>query len=214
MRSAGGEEAAATPIRSAPDTSLGRLMNGRDGASASGIAPVYARPFGTSSTYLFRLGFLDGKEGFIFHFLQAFWYRLLVDINRDELTANKTRIQSWPSRRRKGLTTRPKEGIRDQYLHEHSRINAFHGDASVALFSTGSCRRHGRRAIQPVEHQAGFVVVCPAGAELWRRLRGDLDHQPAESLFSMATTAARPEERDAGVAMKRINARSSCRYGP
>ena len=35
--------------------------------------------------YVFRLGFLDGKEGFIFHFMQAFWYRLLVDINRDEL---------------------------------------------------------------------------------------------------------------------------------
>ena len=32
-----------------------------------------------------RLGFLDGKEGFIFHFMQAWWYRLLVDINRDEL---------------------------------------------------------------------------------------------------------------------------------
>jgi hypothetical protein len=31
-----------------------------------------------------RLGFLDGKEGFVFHVLQAFWYRLLVDINIDE----------------------------------------------------------------------------------------------------------------------------------
>lgn len=29
--------------------------------------------------YFFRLGFLDGKEGFIFHFLQGFWYRFLVD---------------------------------------------------------------------------------------------------------------------------------------
>lgn len=29
--------------------------------------------------YFFRLGFLDGKEGLIFHFLQAFWYRFLVD---------------------------------------------------------------------------------------------------------------------------------------
>lgn len=30
--------------------------------------------------YFLRLGFLDGKEGLIFHFLQGFWYRLLVDI--------------------------------------------------------------------------------------------------------------------------------------
>lgn len=29
--------------------------------------------------YYFKLGFLDGPEGRIFHFLQAFWYRFLVD---------------------------------------------------------------------------------------------------------------------------------------
>jgi glycosyltransferase involved in cell wall biosynthesis len=29
--------------------------------------------------YFVRLGFLDGKEGLIFHFLQGFWYRFLVD---------------------------------------------------------------------------------------------------------------------------------------
>jgi hypothetical protein len=29
--------------------------------------------------YFIRLGFLDGKEGAIFHFLQGFWYRYLVD---------------------------------------------------------------------------------------------------------------------------------------
>ncbi len=29
--------------------------------------------------YFFRLGFLDGVSGFIFHFMQGFWYRLLVD---------------------------------------------------------------------------------------------------------------------------------------
>ena len=29
--------------------------------------------------YYFKLGFLDGKEGKIFTFLQAYWYRFLVD---------------------------------------------------------------------------------------------------------------------------------------
>ena len=29
--------------------------------------------------YFLRLGFLDGKEGLVFHFLQGFWYRFLVD---------------------------------------------------------------------------------------------------------------------------------------
>jgi glycosyltransferase involved in cell wall biosynthesis len=29
--------------------------------------------------YIFKLGFLDGKRGVIWHFLQGFWYRFLVD---------------------------------------------------------------------------------------------------------------------------------------
>lgn len=29
--------------------------------------------------YILRLGFLDGREGFLWHFLQGFWYRTLAD---------------------------------------------------------------------------------------------------------------------------------------
>ena len=29
--------------------------------------------------YFIRLGFLDGKEGFLWHFLQGWWYRTLAD---------------------------------------------------------------------------------------------------------------------------------------
>jgi glycosyltransferase involved in cell wall biosynthesis len=35
--------------------------------------------------YFLRLGFLDGKEGLIYHSLQAFWYRFLVDAKLYEL---------------------------------------------------------------------------------------------------------------------------------
>ncbi|TSA44771.1 glycosyltransferase family 2 protein [bacterium] len=35
--------------------------------------------------YFLRLGFLDGKAGLIFHFLQGFWYRFLVDAKIYEL---------------------------------------------------------------------------------------------------------------------------------
>jgi hypothetical protein len=35
--------------------------------------------------YVIRLGFLDGGKGFVFHFLQGFWYRLLVDIKVQEV---------------------------------------------------------------------------------------------------------------------------------
>ena len=48
--------------------------------------PLYWRPtLYFLYRYVLRLGFLDGREGFVFHVLQAFWYRLLVDINIDEL---------------------------------------------------------------------------------------------------------------------------------
>jgi glycosyltransferase involved in cell wall biosynthesis len=48
--------------------------------------PLYVRPFAYFFyRYLLRLGFLDGKQGAIFHFLQAFWFRLLVDIQIDDM---------------------------------------------------------------------------------------------------------------------------------
>jgi exosortase/archaeosortase family protein len=48
--------------------------------------PRYARPvlyFGYRM--IFQLGFLDGKTGIIFHFLQAFWFRLMIDVKIEEL---------------------------------------------------------------------------------------------------------------------------------
>ncbi|TWR25201.1 glycosyltransferase family 2 protein [Mucilaginibacter pallidiroseus] len=34
---------------------------------------------------IFKLGILDGRTGIIFHFMQGFWFRLVVDIKIDEL---------------------------------------------------------------------------------------------------------------------------------
>lgn len=55
---------------------------------------VYSRlPIGLRSTlyfiyrYLFRLGFLDGGKGFLWHFMQGYWYRLLVDVKIMEIEA-------------------------------------------------------------------------------------------------------------------------------
>jgi glycosyltransferase involved in cell wall biosynthesis len=48
--------------------------------------PLFIRPalyFGYR--YFLLLGILDGKNGFVFHFLQAFWFRLVVDIRLQEL---------------------------------------------------------------------------------------------------------------------------------
>ncbi len=45
-----------------------------------GRAPLFVRPFAYwLYRYVARLGFLDGVEGLIFHFLQGCWYRFLID---------------------------------------------------------------------------------------------------------------------------------------
>lgn len=53
--------------------------------------PLFLRPcLYVAYRYVLRGGFLDGREGFVFHVLQGFWYRLLVDINISEQTAIPT----------------------------------------------------------------------------------------------------------------------------
>jgi glycosyltransferase involved in cell wall biosynthesis len=45
-----------------------------------GRAPLFVRPFVYwFYRYVLRLGFLDGIEGLVFHFLQGCWYRFLID---------------------------------------------------------------------------------------------------------------------------------------
>ena len=43
-------------------------------------APLFVRPYALFFyRYFLRLGFLDGREGFIFWTLQTFWFRFLID---------------------------------------------------------------------------------------------------------------------------------------
>lgn len=57
-------------------------------------APLYVRPFlFFAYRYFLRAGFLDGRNGLVFHILQAFWFRLIVDIRiaeiEEEITAGR-----------------------------------------------------------------------------------------------------------------------------
>lgn len=48
--------------------------------------PLFIRPFiNFFLRYILKAGFLDGKEGFLWHILQGFWYRMLVDAKIFEL---------------------------------------------------------------------------------------------------------------------------------
>ena len=48
--------------------------------------PRFLRPF-LYFTYrmVFQLGILDGRTGILFHFLQGFWFRIIVDVKINEL---------------------------------------------------------------------------------------------------------------------------------
>jgi glycosyltransferase involved in cell wall biosynthesis len=70
--------------------------------------PLYVRPVVYFLyRYILRLGFLDGRQGFVFHFLHAYWYRLLVDINLDELSAGPGEPSGAPSGAPSGEPRRP-----------------------------------------------------------------------------------------------------------
>ena len=50
------------------------------------LMPPLIRPFFYFFyRYFFKFGFLDGKEGFIFHFLHALWFYFLIDVKYLEL---------------------------------------------------------------------------------------------------------------------------------
>lgn len=55
--------------------------------------------------YVLGRGFLDGKSGFFFHFLQAFWYRTLVDAKLTELeqAAEKENLSPYDLLSRDGI---------------------------------------------------------------------------------------------------------------
>ncbi len=56
--------------------------------------PRYVRPMiYFIQRVIFQLGILDGRTGIIFHFLQGFWFRLIVDIKIDELIKQQKDVQ-------------------------------------------------------------------------------------------------------------------------
>lgn len=69
--------------------------------------PLFTRPI---IYFLFRyigqLGFLDGRKGFVWHFLQGLWYRFLVDAKLMEVYNH---------------TGHDKQAIIDYFKHEHGR---------------------------------------------------------------------------------------------
>ena len=51
--------------------------------------PLFVRPFVNFFVrYICKVGFLDGKAGFVWHILQGFWYRMLVDAKIYEMKKN------------------------------------------------------------------------------------------------------------------------------
>ena len=65
--------------------------------------PRYLRPT-LYFTYrmVFQLGILDGRTGIIFHFLQGFWFRLIVDVKIDEILQQKNPDNNAGANKQKG----------------------------------------------------------------------------------------------------------------
>jgi len=53
--------------------------------------PRFVRPFiYFGYRMIFQLGILDGKTGVLFHFLQGFWFRLIIDVKIEEKLKNRS----------------------------------------------------------------------------------------------------------------------------
>ena len=74
--------------------------------------PLFIRPFiNFFIRYVLRGGFLDGREGFIWHVLQGFWYRFLVDAKIFEIKKSC----HWDD-------NLIKEYIRNENIHHHHML--------------------------------------------------------------------------------------------
>ena len=63
-------------------------------------SPLFVRPFvNFFLRYVLKGGFRDGKEGFIWHILQGFWYRMLVDAKvyewKKKMGGDKEKMKEW-----------------------------------------------------------------------------------------------------------------------
>jgi glycosyltransferase involved in cell wall biosynthesis len=57
--------------------------------------PLYVRPFlYFIHRFIFKFGFLDGRTGIMFHFMQGFWFRMVVDVKIGELLKQKANESS------------------------------------------------------------------------------------------------------------------------
>jgi glycosyltransferase involved in cell wall biosynthesis len=75
--------------------------------------PLFVRPWlYFFYRYVIRLGFLDGREGFVFHFMQALWYRVLVDVRLSELAIVGGSAGNGDSERTEGVGPASDSGAR------------------------------------------------------------------------------------------------------
>lgn len=77
--------------------------------------PLFWRSFGYFLyRYFFKLGFLDGKEGFCWDFFQGLWYRLLVDAKIYE--ARKWMVTNGITLNDKGVLTQEDKDALKRYI--------------------------------------------------------------------------------------------------
>ncbi len=56
-------------------------------------SPIYIRAIAYFFyRYVLRLGFLDGKQGLVFHLMQGLWYRFVIDVNLDHRLGSASEV--------------------------------------------------------------------------------------------------------------------------
>jgi glycosyltransferase involved in cell wall biosynthesis len=74
--------------------------------------------------YILRLGFLDGKEGFLYHFTQVLIYRTVVDTYIDEFTKSGMSADQWAKQLKPIGSRRSASGSLEAKKLEESRLKS------------------------------------------------------------------------------------------
>jgi len=99
--------------------------------------PLFLRPFiYFFYRFIIRLGFLDGKAGFVYHFLQGLWYPFLIDVKYLELRRKKEKNNSYNEEEKKEMANmmrnRPRTKFKWYRYKTIKRIRYLEGEELVA----------------------------------------------------------------------------------
>jgi glycosyltransferase involved in cell wall biosynthesis len=129
--------------------------------------PLFVRPFlFWFYGYVLRAGFLDGIEGLVFHTLQRFWFRFLVDarIWERQRARSHTLEKRPPQGRRWGVSSAPLQSLTSQGLESDPPA----GNVPLRVPARQAWRWEPYKNDHSINRRRGGLLGCWSFGGIWR----------------------------------------------